>query len=100
MGTNILMRDLGVRVSDKRGLDVSGDKHIRQVFLRTGLVDRDSVEAVVDAARVLNPEYPGELDLGAWRVGRDHCHDTDPECTVCPLTSACPKRTDLQADGS
>jgi endonuclease III len=93
MAANILVRDHGVPVRniDWRGIDVSGDVHVKRVFLRTNLVDRDDVDAVVVVARRLNPQYPGELDLPAWLIGRRFCHPSDPECSRCPLISVCPK---------
>lgn len=93
MAANILVRDYGIPVRniDYRGVDVSGDVHVRRVFLRTDLVDRDDVNAVVGAARRLNPQYPGELDLPAWLIGRRFCRPSDPECSRCPLAKVCPK---------
>lgn len=93
MAANILVRDYGVPVRniDYRGIDVSGDVHVKRVFLRTDLVDRDDVDAVVAIARRLNPQYPGELDLPAWLIGRRFCRPSDPDCSRCPLTSVCPK---------
>jgi endonuclease III len=38
---------------------------------------------VLAAARTLNPDYPGKLDLGAWHVGRTWCHPTRPLCDEC-----------------
>lgn len=61
------------------------------VFLSTGLVDEDSVDAIVTAARKLNPQYPGELDAPAWSIGRQFCHPSNPECIICPLANVCPK---------
>lgn len=97
MATNILVRDKHVKVKgiDLRGIDVSGDVHVRRVFLRAGLIDEDDVESVVRAARVLNPTYPGELDLPAYYIGKKFCHPKSLECPKCPLTSVCPKRVTL-----
>jgi len=97
MATNILARDLGAPIGDRSALDVSGDKHVRQVFLRAGIVEDDSVASVVGAARLLHPSYPGELDLGAWDIGRRYCHNAEPKCGDCPLGAICPKRTWLIA---
>jgi uncharacterized HhH-GPD family protein len=94
MATNILVRDFNIAVKDKSGIDVSYDIHIRRVFLRTGLVEKDDVETIVTKARALNPEYPGVLDLGSWIIGRDYCHPTNPDCTRCPISSNCPKLID------
>lgn len=93
MAANILVRDYGVPVQniDLRGIDVSSDVHVRRVFLRTDLVETDDVDEVIEAARRLNYQYPGELDLPAWSIGRDFCKPTSPKCPRCPLTNVCPK---------
>jgi endonuclease-3 len=46
---------------------------------------------VVNAARQLNPEYPGELDYPAWLIGRNWCLPTNPRCKECYLNGVCPK---------
>jgi len=91
MATNILVRDFGVAVRDRRGIDVSSDVHVRRVFWRTGLAESPGTEDVVEAGRVLNPEYPGRLDLPAWTVGRRYCRPMNPDCPYCPLDPVCPK---------
>lgn len=91
MATNILVRDFGIEVKDKSGIDVSYDIHIRRVFLRTGLVVKDDMQTIINTARELNPEYPGVLDLGCWVIGRDYCHPSKPDCINCPLSTLCPK---------
>lgn len=98
MAVNFLFRDLGVQVADPENIDVSYDVHVRRVFLRSGVVDRDSQEEVVAAGRELHPEYPGALDLPAWYTGRNWCHPASPDCGGCPLSSACPERVDLDVE--
>jgi len=99
MATNILVRDKHVQVKgvDYTGIDVSGDVHVRRVFLRAGLIDLDSVQAAVHAARLLNPKYPGELDLPAWYAGRKFCHPKEPKCSECPLGADCARMIHLNA---
>jgi uncharacterized HhH-GPD family protein len=93
MAVNILVRDFKVPIRDvnKKGIDVSYDVHVRRVFLRTGLVDKDKESVLIKVARELNPEYPGELDLPAWEIGRTWCHPIKPECDNCVLKDVCPK---------
>ncbi len=98
MATNILVRDLGVRVTDWESIDVSYDVHVRRVFLRAGLVGRDTEEDVISAARHLNPRYPGALDLPAWFVGRQWCHPSTPDCGNCAIGEACLRRVELDVD--
>jgi len=101
MATNILVRDFGVEVKDKSGIDISYDIHIRRVLLRTGIVDKDDMQSIVNKARELNPDYPGVLDLGSWIIGRDFCHPNNPNCLDCPLGESCAKLinkgTDIKA---
>jgi endonuclease III len=99
MATDILHRLKHVPMHDFSGIDVAADIHVRRVFLRSGLIDDDTPEAAVRAARMLNPDYPGELD-SAWNVGRNFCHPTNPDCIHCPLSSACPKRINLNVKAS
>ncbi|MBO1031387.1 hypothetical protein IPV09_08560 [Tessaracoccus sp. SD287] len=93
MAVELLVSRMGVDIADLHGSDVAYDVHIRRVFLRTGLVDHDSVGEVVAAARRLYPERPGYLDGPTWSIGRGWCHSTNPDCPNCPLTDACPKLT-------
>ena len=91
MAVEILERNLGVSVEQMHGSDIAYDIHIRRVFLRTGIADRDDQQAMVDAARQLNPDRPGALDPSAWWIGREFCHASDPACPECPLNALCPK---------
>jgi len=90
MTPNILYRDLGwIDGNNLDEIDVSYDRHIRRIFLRTGLSNKGSLNRIVNAARELNPSYPGALDLPAWRIGRDYCDNRNPNCNQCPLTQKC-----------
>jgi len=91
MATNILVRDFGIRVKDRRGIDISYDIHVRRVFLRTGLAERDEINHMITVARKLNPEYPGILDNPCWIIGRRYCHPKNPKCGECPISKTCPK---------
>jgi uncharacterized HhH-GPD family protein len=91
MAVEILERDMQVPLDDLTGSDIAYDVHVRRVFLRTGLVDRDEVGHMVDAARSLHPERPGELDNPAWDIGRRWCHPGVPDCPSCPLLQECPR---------
>jgi uncharacterized HhH-GPD family protein len=91
MAVEILERDLGVEVAHLDRSDVAYDVHLRRVFLRTRLADRDDRDHMIAVARTLHPERPGALDLPAWRVGRTWCHPGLPDCAPCPLTNVCPK---------
>ena len=92
MTVNILATDHGVKKIDKKGIDVSVDRHIRRVFVRTGLTTTRSSKEIIEVARELNPDYPGKLDLPAFCIGRWYCFPTYPICRDCPLTKACKKK--------
>lgn len=91
MAVEILARDLGVEISQLDGSDVAYDVHLRRVFLRAGLVDRDNLSDMVAAARALYPQRPGALDMPAWDVGRRWCDPGIPDCAGCPVSTACPR---------
>lgn len=91
MAVEILARDLHKPLRQLSGSDVAYDVHLRRVFLRTGLVDRDDVARMVAVAQALHPDRPGALDLPAWDVGRRWCRPVKPDCPTCPLNAACPR---------
>ena len=94
MAVEILERDLGVSISDLAGSDVAYDIHLRRVFLRTGIAERDDVDHMVAAARALHPDRPGELDNPAWDIGRRWCTAGTPACATCPIVAVCPRLID------
>lgn len=91
MATNDLVNRFGVPVQDKSGIDIAYDVHVRRVFLRSGLAEKDEQWEMITAARNLNPNWPGELDVPAWDIGRKYCHPTKPDCNRCPIDAICPK---------
>jgi uncharacterized HhH-GPD family protein len=70
VAVELLERFLHVPLADLSGSDVAYDVHVRRVFLRTGLAERDEVAHMVATARQLYPERPGALDNPAWWIGR------------------------------
>lgn len=99
MAAEILMRHFGVRLTGVEQGGVAYDVHVRRVFLRTGMAERDTPEAVADAARCACPEAPGRLDLAAWLVGRDWCRPTSPLCGECRLGPVCPQLVERRVTG-
>jgi uncharacterized HhH-GPD family protein len=97
MAVEILERDLGVPVRNLERSDIAYDVHIRRVFLRARLADRDDRDVMIAAARQLHPERPGALDLPTWLIGRGWCHPGVPDCATCPLTQVCPKEVERAA---
>jgi len=105
MAANILVRDLGVKAKgdDWSGIDVSYDQqagYVGRVFLRTGLVEVDKKQVVIEAARRLNSNWPGALDLPAWLIGREWCHEKSPKCHNCLIDSVCPRKLDKSMPNS
>ena len=92
MATRILHDDFGCFRGQERQIDVKPDLHLVRVFRRVGFVESDSANEAIRASRRLNPEFPGQLDWPAWRIGQQWCHATEPDCCSCPLTEVCPKR--------
>lgn len=99
MAVEILARHFGVPIAGLEDGTVAYDVHVRRVFLRAGLVDVDSREAIAAAARRACPEAPGTLDLPAWLVGRQWCHPARPDCDACRLGGVCPRLTSRTVEG-
>jgi uncharacterized HhH-GPD family protein len=91
MVLNALVRDFGHEIKDKSMIDVSYDRHIKKVFLRTGLVDKIDEKTIIQKAKMINPVFPGKLDLPCWIIGREWCSLTDPRCDSCKLSDCCGK---------
>ena len=99
MAVGILMRHFGVPLEGAECGGVAYDVHVRRVFLRTGLADADTPEAVQTAARGACPDSPATLDLAAWLVGRESCRPRGPRCGTCRLGDVCPRLTGLTVEG-
>jgi endonuclease III len=97
MAVAMLARDLSVPIRAMEGNDVAYDVHIRRVFLRTGLAQRDDPKHLIEVARELNPKQPSALDLPAWLVGRSWCRPDAPRCPECPIEAPCPRLLDRAA---
>lgn len=79
---------------DHRTMDIKPDDHTRRVLFRLGISDSKNEKDAIEAARRLNPDYPGELDGILWLIGRTWCHPSNPDCQNCCMTKVCAKRTD------
>lgn len=99
MAVELLNRCFGVRVRDLEGGTVAYDTQVRRVFLRTGLVDRDTPQDVARAASAVLPTSPGTLDLPAWLIGRQWCRPARPLCDECRLADVCPRLVERQVRG-
>ncbi|SDI91006.1 uncharacterized HhH-GPD family protein [Frankineae bacterium MT45] len=94
MAVELLISHFGIKLADHAGTNVAYDVHVRRVFLRAGLVNHDSFAEITEAARRLNPDRPGLLDLPTWLVGRRWCKAQLPDCGNCPISTECRKLTD------
>ena len=91
--TIIILLELGMvpqipkTAKAKSKMQVKPDTHVRNVFYRTGLAEATSEKAALVAAEKYRPEFPAELDIAGFRIGRRYCHKTQPACKNCPLDS-------------
>lgn len=88
--TDGLLRNQGIGFKGLDKLDVPADRHVVRIFFRTGLVEKEDPNAVVERARELNPKCPADLDV-AYDIGKNFCHEREPNCYECPLYKECPK---------
>lgn len=89
MAILILFHDFKIPIKNLEESDVAYDVHIRRVFKRTGLVNKDSLKEIIKMARRLYPKHPGALDFPAWVIGRTWCHPQKPNCPQCVLQKVC-----------
>ncbi len=91
MAANILARDFKVKLADYYAIDVSVDRHVRNVFKRLGLVGHNAKdEQIIMRAKSIYPKYPGLMDLAAFEIGRNWCSpNTEPECEACFMNDLC-----------
>lgn len=99
MTVELLTRHFEVPLTGLEHGTVAYDVHVRRVFLRSGLADRDTPAAIADAASRAVPEAPGCLDLPVWLIGREWCRPRDPRCTSCPIGDVCSRRVWLDIVG-
>jgi uncharacterized HhH-GPD family protein len=99
MTVQILIRHFGLSLVGEADATVAYDVHVRRVFLRAGLVLRDTPDELAAAAKEACPESPGSLDLAAWLVGRTSCRPQKPRCEACRIGPVCARRVWLNAEG-
>jgi len=99
MAVQILTRHFGVKLTGMECGQVAYDVQVRRVFLRSGLAEEDTPEAIEAAALLACPDSPGTLDLAAWLIGRQTCRPQTPLCDECRLGAACPRRVWLSPQG-
>jgi endonuclease III len=77
---------------DRTRMDIKPDVHTMRVLYRLGVSEVESEREAIEAARRMNPSYPGEIDGALWVIGREWCDATNPNCVQCPMYSVCIKR--------
>lgn len=65
--------------------------HLRHVFLRTGLTERDELSHMwlLRAHSTLGAQ--GNWATRTWDIGRLWCAAKHPDCANCPLVAVCPR---------
>ena len=99
MAVEILARHFGVEIRGLECASVAYDVQVRRVFLRSGLVDRDTPADIDRAAVGACPVAPGSLDLATWLIGRQWCHPAHASCEECRLGAVCPRLTGRSVEG-
>ena len=98
LGTLLLVRDFGVSLENLSCIDIAYDVHVRRVFLRMGLVEKDNIKEVTEKARFICKNFSGSLTLPFWVVGREYCRPQNPKCSECRLSEFCEKKIELGTD--
>lgn len=78
---------------DKENMDIKADVHTIRVLYRLGISKELSEKATNEAARKMNPKYPGQLDTPLWIIGRSWCFARKPDCFHCPVEPVCQKQS-------
>lgn len=91
MTVNILDRRYKIKLKDRRGLNISSDRNVNRVFYRMGLTPKISQTETIKAARLISPDFPGQLDKLFWKVGREYCQENWMKCNICIVNGYCKK---------
>lgn len=92
MGVLLIEKAFPVKFENKSFMDIKSDTHTMLVLYRLGISDSMDAESAMQAARRMNPSFPGELDNSLWVIGRSWCRASDPNCPECPMNTVCLKR--------
>ncbi|MEI0477123.1 iron-sulfur cluster loop [Brachyspira pulli] len=100
MATNILANQFKINMIDYSSIDISADFHVIRVMYRLGFIEFERYNQlenekkkllVICKARELNPTFPGKIDFVCWKIGRDYCHEKNPDCDKCYMNKVCAK---------
>ena len=90
--TNMILRDfvtLGMipqikkTAEEMEKLQVKPDVHVKRVFYRSGLAEKENEKAALHAAKQYYKKCPMALDFAAFVIGVDYCGSQD--CDNCPI---------------
>ena len=93
MAQFILVRDYGIAggKKSKKYMSVKPDVHVRRVLFRLGISEEETSASVISGVDKLNLQSQADFDWAVWKIGRDHCHASEPDCSDCPLERVCEK---------
>ena len=81
-------------MEDHKSMDIKPDVHTTRVLYRLGVSRERNENSTVKDARELNPLFPGEIDGALWVIGKRWCHESNPDCNNCYVTTVCNKVID------
>ena len=95
MSVLLIEKAYNIRFSDldRKKMDIKPDVHTIRVLYRLGISKELSEKAAIEAARKMNPKYPGQLDAPLWNIGRSWCFARKPDCVHCPVETVCQKQS-------
>jgi endonuclease III len=76
---------------DRSRMDIKPDVHTQRVLSRLSGCELETDQSAIEIARLINPEFPGEIDGPLWWIGRTWCHSRKPDCPDCALFNVCDK---------
>jgi len=91
----MLARDFKIPFTDIGSLPLALDVHLKRVLSRSGLFNietKDGLKDLHDCLRIDYPHFPALLSTALWSVGRHFCHESSPQCDICPLNQTCLRR--------
>ena len=74
---------------DRHRMDIKPDVHTKRVLSRLSGSELETDQSAIEMARLINPEFPGEIDGPLWWIGRTWCHSRKSDCPDCALFSVC-----------
>jgi len=70
MAANILVREFKLPMADYSAINISPDGRVMRFFKAHALLRKEgTIDELPYLARELNTEFPGLLDIAAWRGG-------------------------------